>query len=48
MTRSEKALDCFDSGFYCSQAVLTAFADEHGLSQDMALKVATALSGGKA
>ena len=46
MDRSEKALEYFDDKFNCSQSVLTAFADELGLTEDESLRVATAFGGG--
>lgn len=46
MERSEKALEYFDTDFNCSQSVLVAFAKDLGLSEDEALKVATAFGGG--
>jgi C_GCAxxG_C_C family probable redox protein len=38
----------FSQGFACSQAVLTAFASEFGLSDEMALKIAAPFGGGMA
>jgi len=46
MDHSLKALEYFDNKFNCSQAVLTAFADELGLTEDESLRVATAFGGG--
>jgi C_GCAxxG_C_C family probable redox protein len=46
MDRSEKALSYFDNKFNCSQSVLTAFADESGLTEDVSLRVACAFGGG--
>lgn len=46
MERSEKALSYFDNKFNCAQSVLTAFADELGLTEDESLKVACAFGGG--
>ena len=40
------AIDNFDQGFNCAQAVLAAFAPRHGLSKDHALKVACAFGSG--
>ena len=40
MTGEEKALAYFGDKFHCSQAVLAAFADELGLTEEQALKVA--------
>jgi C_GCAxxG_C_C family probable redox protein len=44
--RSEKATATFDSGFNCSQAVLSTLGPELGLDREMALKVAGPLGGG--
>jgi C_GCAxxG_C_C family probable redox protein len=46
MEKSEKALSLFDNDFNCAQSVLSAFAQDSGLSEDEALKVATAFGGG--
>ncbi len=42
------AATLFEQGFTCSQAVLAAFAERHGLARDTALKVACAYGGGVA
>jgi C_GCAxxG_C_C family probable redox protein len=46
MDRSEKALSYFDNKFNCAQSVLTAFADESGLSEEESLRVSCAFGGG--
>ena len=46
MTRAENARATFKQGFNCSQAVLSAFAEEFGLDQVMAYRVAAAFGGG--
>jgi len=46
MDRSETALSYFDNKFNCSQSVLTAFAEELGLSEDESLRIACAFGGG--
>lgn len=46
MTHKEKASALFDEKFNCSQAVLGAFAEEFGLSEEMALNVALCFSAG--
>ena len=46
MNRVEKAEALFMSGCNCSQAVFAAFADEFGLSEELAKKVACGLGGG--
>lgn len=46
MTKSEKALELFANNFNCSQAVLTAFASDFGLEEELALKLGTSFGGG--
>jgi len=48
MDRKEAGRECFKSGFVCSQAVLSVFAEQFGLDRDLALKLATAFGGGMA
>ncbi len=46
MNRSEKALTLFAKGFNCSQAVLTVFAADFGIEEELALKLGTQFGGG--
>ena len=46
MNKSEKARTYFDQGMNCSQAVFAAFADELGLDQETAIKIASTFGGG--
>ena len=46
MEKSEKALNYFDNNFNCAQSVLAVFAEEFGLSEDEALRLACAFGGG--
>lgn len=46
MNHKEKALDYFDRKFHCSQAVLAAFADECGLTEEQALKLGACFGSG--
>jgi C_GCAxxG_C_C family probable redox protein len=46
MDKMSYALSIFDSGFNCSQSVLTAFSDEFGLHDEAALRLACAFGGG--
>lgn len=46
MTHAEKARELFLSGCSCSQAVLGAFAEELGLDNDTAMKLASSFGGG--
>jgi C_GCAxxG_C_C family probable redox protein len=51
MVMSEKveaALACFREGFSCSQAILTAWAEEVGMERETALRAASAFGGGMA
>ena len=42
----EKAAAYFDNDFCCSQAVFATFATEYGISEELALKIATQFGGG--
>lgn len=46
MDRTEKAEALFMSGCNCAQAVFAAFADELGMDEEFAKRVATGLGGG--
>lgn len=46
MTKVEKAEQMFKNGFNCSQAVLSVFAEDFGLSEETALRIATQFGGG--
>ena len=46
MTEAEKAVSCFREGFMCSQAVLSAYAEQLGFDREDALKVSAAFGGG--
>ena len=46
MSRAEEAVSCFNSGFSCSQAVLSAYSGQLGMDQATAFKVACAFGGG--
>ena len=48
MTRREKAENLFLEGYNCSQAVLIAFEDLHGLDRETAAKLASSFGGGMA
>ena len=47
-TRVKKALDRFNEGFSCSQAVFSAFAEKLGMSSEAALKISQPFGGGVA
>jgi C_GCAxxG_C_C family probable redox protein len=46
MTRADQAVETFEQGFNCSQAVLAAFAPSLGLDRTAALKLAAGFGGG--
>lgn len=46
MTRSDAAVACFRQGFSCSQAVLSAFAEDLGLDRETALRLSQPFGGG--
>jgi C_GCAxxG_C_C family probable redox protein len=46
VNRVQKAIQLFNSNYNCSQAVLAAFADEAGLDEPTALKLASGFGGG--
>lgn len=46
MNKQEEALKYFNNKFNCSQAVLTCFKNEIGISEDDCLKIACAFGGG--
>lgn len=46
MNHAEKARELFLSGCSCSQAVFAAFAEDFGMDQDTALKLASSFGGG--
>jgi C_GCAxxG_C_C family probable redox protein len=43
---AEIAVDVFNKGFNCAQAVLTSHCEEYGLSNDVAKKIACGFGGG--
>ena len=44
--RIEKAVSLFKKGYNCSQAVMAAFADLYGFTEEQALKMAASFGGG--
>ncbi len=46
MCKPEKALECFNNGFNCAQAVFSTYSEELGLDAETSLKVAGAFGGG--
>ena len=46
MTHKEKAVQYYQDGYLCSQSVLTAYAEEYGLTEELAMKLGTCLGAG--
>ncbi len=46
MTKADEAVECFNKGYNCSQAVLSAYAKQFGLDKGQALRVAGAFGAG--
>ncbi|WP_296797217.1 C-GCAxxG-C-C family protein [uncultured Methanobrevibacter sp.] len=46
MTRIEEAVDLFDNGYVCSQAVFAVFCEEFGLSKSDAFKIGACFGSG--
>jgi len=46
MTSAQRAVETFESGFSCSQAVFAAFSEALGLERTLALKIAQPFGGG--
>jgi C_GCAxxG_C_C family probable redox protein len=44
--RIQNAVETFNQGFSCSQAILSAFSDAYDLDQNLALKIAQPFGGG--
>jgi len=45
-TKVEMAVNVFNNGFNCAQAVLTSHCEEYGLSNDIAKKISCGFGGG--
>jgi hypothetical protein len=41
-----QAANSFSNGYICAQSVLSVFAEEHGLSKDVSMKLATPFGAG--
>ncbi len=46
MSKVEKAVECFEDGFNCSQAIFAAYGRELGIPLDQAFKIASGFGGG--
>jgi C_GCAxxG_C_C family probable redox protein len=44
--RVNEAVQLFDEGFVCSQAIFATYCDEYGLERNIALKIANGFGGG--
>ncbi len=48
MSKVEKAVECFNNGFNCSQAVFSTYCEQFGLDRESALKISTPFGAGLA
>lgn len=46
MSKVKKAVECFEEGFNCSQAIFSTYAQDLGIPRDKALKIASGFGGG--
>lgn len=46
MNLAHRAVECFEGGFCCSQAILSTYGPRFGLDRETALKLATGFCGG--
>ena len=44
--RADKAVELFEKGYNCSQAVFCAFADEFGFDEETAMRISIGFGGG--
>ena len=47
-SKVNEVLESFGGGFYCSQAILSAYCEEYGLDKETALKISCGLTAGMA
>ena len=47
-SKTNEAVDCFNSGFSCSQALLSTYCEDLGLDKETALKLSCGLAAGMA
>ena len=47
-SRVNEVMDCFNSGFDCSQAILSTYCEDFGLDKETALKISCGLAVGMA
>lgn len=46
MSKVDCAVQCFNNGYNCSQAIFSTYCEELGLERDLALKLSCGLGGG--
>lgn len=46
MDKTQKAVDYFNKGFNCSQAIFTAFNEDNGIREETALKMSCGFGAG--
>jgi C_GCAxxG_C_C family probable redox protein len=46
MSKVKKAVECFEDGFNCSQAIFATYGQEFGIPLDQAFKIASGFGGG--
>ena len=46
MTKSEKAVQCFNNGFNCSQAVFSVYSEQFDVNTELGLKTASGFGAG--
>ena len=47
-SKINEVMDCFNSGFDCSQAILSTYCEDFGLDKETALKISCGLAAGMA
>ena len=46
MNKVEKAVQCFSSGYNCSQSIFSVYSENFGVTSDLAYKIASGFGGG--
>jgi C_GCAxxG_C_C family probable redox protein len=46
MNKTEKAVQCFNSGLNCSQAIFSVYGEQFGINTELALKISSGFGGG--
>jgi C_GCAxxG_C_C family probable redox protein len=46
MSKVKKAVECFEDGYNCSQAIFATYSQEFGIPPDRAFKIASGFGGG--